>query len=81
MRLTDWLELRNPDGSKRRRYAFAKAIGVTPSMVTAYCAGTMWPRQEIMEAIHRETRGAVSANDFLRPERIHIAAAAEASAA
>lgn len=80
MKLKDWLDLRNADGSKRKRSAFARSIGVTPSMITEYCRGDMWPGQEIMEAIVRETRGAVTANDFLRPERIHVQAGAEAAA-
>ena len=65
MKLKDWLELPNPDGSRRRRSAFAAAIGVTPTMVTQYCEDAMWPGKERMQAIVRETRGAVTANDFI----------------
>jgi len=65
MKLADWLNLPNSDGSRKRRYEFAKAIGVTPVMVTYYCAGTAWPSREKMTAIARETAGAVTANDFV----------------
>lgn len=65
MKLVEWLSLPNPDGSKKRRSAFAAAIGVTPIMITAYCEDRMWPGRERMEAIVRETDGAVTANDFI----------------
>lgn len=65
MKLADWLTLPNPDGSRKRRRDFATRIGVTPSMITAYCEGRMWPGRERMEAIARETNGAVTANDFI----------------
>jgi 3,4-dihydroxy 2-butanone 4-phosphate synthase / GTP cyclohydrolase II len=65
MKLADWLSIPNPDGSRKRRRDFALRIGVTPSMITAYCEDRMWPGRERMEAIARETRGAVTANDFI----------------
>ncbi len=65
MKLADWLNIPNPDGSRKRRSAFAAAIGVTPTMITAYCADDMWPGRDKMEAIVRETSGAVTANDFI----------------
>ncbi len=65
MKLADWLALPNPDGSRKRRSAFAAAIGVTPIMITSYCEGRMWPGREKMEAIVRVTGGAVTANDFI----------------
>lgn len=65
MKLADWLKIPNPDGSRKRRSAFAAAIGVTPTMVTQYCDNAMWPGRERMEAIVRETSGAVTANDFI----------------
>ena len=34
-------------------------------MITAYCEDRMWPGKERMEAIVRETNGAVTANDFI----------------
>lgn len=65
MKLADWLKTPTEDGSKRSYGAFAKDIGVTPQMISAYCSGRMWPGKERMEAIVRETGGAVTANDFL----------------
>lgn len=66
MTLAEWLAIPNPDGSKKRRRVFASAIGVSPTMVTEYAEGRMWPRREIMENIVRETGGKVTANDFLQ---------------
>jgi 3,4-dihydroxy 2-butanone 4-phosphate synthase/GTP cyclohydrolase II len=68
MKLADWLKLPNPDGTPKRRSKFAHDIGVTPTMITAYCdeQKPMWPGRDKMEAIVRETKGAVTPNDFLR---------------
>lgn len=66
MTLNEWLSIPNADGSKKRKNAFAAAIGVTPTMVTEYAEGRMWPRREIIVAIERETAGEVTANDLLR---------------
>lgn len=68
MKLAHWLEIPNPDGSKKSKGKFAKDIGVTPQMISAYCADRMWPGRERMEAIARETSGAVTANDFVERE-------------
>lgn len=68
MTLNEWLKIPNPDGTKKRKRVFAAAIGVTPTMVTEYAEGRMWPRREIMENIKRETGGNVTPNDFLQPE-------------
>lgn len=68
MKLADWFDQRNPDGSKRGKETFAKAISKTPGTITAYCDGRAWPGREAMEAIVRETGGEVTANDFLRAE-------------
>lgn len=65
MKLKQWFDIPNPDGTKRRRNAFAARLGVTPSMVTCYCEETSWPGREIMAAIWRETGGEVTPNDFL----------------
>ncbi len=78
MKLDQWLDLPNSDGTRKVRGDFARNIGVTPQMISAYCKGDMWPGRERMEAIARETFGAVTANDFLQeptptapePERI-----------
>jgi hypothetical protein len=68
MKLSHWLDLPNPDGSKKSKAKFARDIGVTPQMISAYCANRMWPGRERMEAIIRETEGAVTANDFVECE-------------
>lgn len=65
MKLDDWLNLPNLDGSRKRRDEFAFRIDVTPQMISAYCNGAVWPTKERMEAIARETRGEVTANDFI----------------
>lgn len=65
MKLIRWLEIPKPDGSKRRRSEFATAIGVTPTMVTEYCKGAVWPSRERMQAMYRETGGMVTPNDFV----------------
>ena len=68
MTLNEWLAIPNPDGSKRRKNALAAAIGVTPTMVTEYAEGRMWPGREIVKAIERATGGDVTANDLLHHE-------------
>jgi DNA-binding transcriptional regulator YdaS (Cro superfamily) len=63
MKLDQWLDTPKTDGTKRVRGDFARAIGVTPQMISAYCSGTI-PNKDRMEAIIRETSGDVTANDF-----------------
>lgn len=71
MKLAEWLkDARESDGRQLRRYEFAKRIGVSPVMITEYCAGNAWPSRDVMVAIERETAGAVTANDF-----VHVQAA------
>lgn len=67
MKLSEWLDIPNPDGSRKRRDKFAADIGVTPQMISAYCAenATIWPSRATMEAILKETDGAVTPNDFI----------------
>jgi hypothetical protein len=67
MKLSQWLDIPNPDGSRKRRDEFAKSIGVTPQMISAYCADpiTIWPSRDTMKAIMKETSGDVTANDFI----------------
>jgi len=67
MQLADWLNLRDDDGKARIRSHFARRIGVTPAMVTQYAAHRMWPSKPVMRKIVRETKGAVTADDFLQP--------------
>lgn len=64
MKLSEWLDTPNPDGSRKRRDEFARKIGVTPQMISAYCAETL-PGKTIIREIVRETGGAVTPNDFL----------------
>lgn len=64
MKLADWLDLPNPDGSRKRRDEFASRIDVTPQMISGYCRGKYWPSKERQEAIYRETDGAVAPNDW-----------------
>lgn len=68
MKLSQWFETPNPDGTRKSKGDFAASIGVTPQMISAYCADRMWPGRERMEAIARETGGAVTANDFVNIE-------------
>lgn len=65
MKLSAWLDIPNPDGTRKRRDEFATSIGVTPQMISAYCEGRYWPSKKKMRAIVRETGGAVTANDFI----------------
>jgi 3,4-dihydroxy 2-butanone 4-phosphate synthase/GTP cyclohydrolase II len=61
MKLADWL-------SRKRvsRVEFARRIGVTPGAVTQLCNNAkVWLSRETAELIARETRGAVTPNDFL----------------
>ena len=73
MKLADWLNLPNQDGTKKRRSKFASDIGVTPTMITAYCDGEMWPGKARMREIERVTEGAVTANDFVHLEPVGAA--------
>ena len=68
MTLNEWLAKPNRDGSKRRKNALAERIGVTPTMVTEYAEGRMWPGREIMKRIETATDGQVTANDMLHTE-------------
>lgn len=68
MKLGEWLDLPNPDGSRKRRDEFAKSIGVTPQMISAYCAEgdkATWPNRERQRIIFTETNGAVTPNDWV----------------
>lgn len=60
MKLADYLK-----ANKIKRHQFAALIGVSPQMITVYCDGTVWPPRDKMEAILRETAGAVTPNDFI----------------
>lgn len=68
MKLSDWLNLPNDDGARKRRRDFAAKIGVHPTMVTEYAEGRAWPGKDRWQGIVRETRGAVTPNDHLSDE-------------
>ena len=74
MKLADWLDRNNI-----KRYVFAQRVGVRASVVTDYCKGIIRPGPDKMEAIVRETAGAVTADDFLSPEAQALIASAEAA--
>lgn len=44
--------------------SFAEAIGVAQYTLQRYLAGTRFPGRAEMKAIHRETKGKVTPNDF-----------------
>ena len=64
MKLAEWLDLPNPDGSRKRRDEFASRIKVTPQMISAYCSGDVWPGKGRQQMIFNETGGAVTPNDW-----------------
>jgi hypothetical protein len=64
MKLSAWLDLPNPDGSRKRRDEFAARIDVTPQMISAYCSGDVWPGKDRQRLIFKETGGAVTPNDW-----------------
>lgn len=68
MKLADWLKGDESDAPPRPRMTqaeFARRIGASVTLITAYIDGSVWPGRDKMEAIVRETNGAVTANDFL----------------
>src|SRR5579885_3442987 len=61
MKLSDWLARHNI-----RRADFARRIGVSPGAITQICRDEgAWISRETAELIFKETRGAVTPNDFL----------------
>lgn len=68
MKLSDWLAIPNPDGTRKRRQVFARKISVHPTMVTEYAEGRAWPGRDKHEAMVRETDGLVTPLDFLSEE-------------
>lgn len=67
MKLADWFK--TPEGSQITKADFAGKIGVTPQMISQYCADRMWPGRDKMEKIVKHTKGAVTANDFIKMQR------------
>lgn len=52
------------ESTGRQKGEFAKAIGVTPQMISAYIKGDIWPSKERMRLITEETGGLVTPNDI-----------------
>lgn len=61
MKLADYLETKNIKPA-----VFARKIGKHRSSVLRFCKGTRKPDIETLEAIHRETKGKVTAKDFFQ---------------
>lgn len=70
MKLADYLTHK-----KLGRSEFARLIGVSPTIVTQWCAGEAWPSADTAERIYRATDGAVTPNDFLAEKMIRQAEA------
>lgn len=63
MKLAEWLSRNGVS-----RVEFARRIGVTPGAITQMCNSEQaWLSRDTAELITRETRGAVTPNDFLPP--------------
>jgi len=63
MKLAEWLSRNGVS-----RVEFARRIGVTPGAITQMCNSEhAWLSRDTAELIARETRGAVTPNDFLPP--------------
>lgn len=63
MKLTDWL-----NSNSISRVEFARRTRLSPSAVTQLCNNeAAWLSRETAEVIFRETKGAVTPNDFLSP--------------
>lgn len=60
MRLSDWLEARGVDAPE-----FAERIGVSKAYVNMLRGGSRRPSLELMDRIHRRTKGAVTFSDWL----------------
>lgn len=61
MKLDEWLKTNSV-----KRQEFAKRIGVSASMVTGLCNGSIWPGRDTVASIIRETEGAITADSFVR---------------
>lgn len=60
MKLSEWL---SREGIKRKD--FAEMVGVSPSLVTQLCDGTVWPGRGVVERIIKATNGEVTADSFV----------------
>lgn len=51
--------------SGKTRTAVASEIGVSPSLITQLCDGSVWPGKEVAGRIQAVTEGQVTPNDFM----------------
>lgn len=63
MRLSDYLKREGISGSE-----FARRTGLSEGTISLLCRDATWPSEKTMTAIHRETGGEVTPNDFFNPE-------------
>jgi transcriptional regulator with XRE-family HTH domain len=63
MHLAEWLQKNGVSQDE-----FADRIKCDRTSVTRYVNGRRMPRREVLARIVAETSGAVTANDFLKPE-------------
>ena len=77
MELGDWLkgdEEAVPPRPRVTQAEFARRIGSSVTLITAYLNGSVWAGGDKMEAIFRETDGLVTPNDMLTVRRRFLAA-------
>lgn len=65
MQLSDWLVER-----KIKRKDFAARISVSPQTITGWCKGTFWIKRDQAKLVLKETKGAVTPNDFLLADEV-----------
>lgn len=63
MKLSDWLERESVTGAE-----FARRTGLSEGMISLLCRDATWLSEKTAIAIHRETAGEVTPNDFFSPE-------------
>lgn len=74
MKLGIWFAIANADGSKRRKFKLAQAIGRSQATITAYCDGRARPTDETLLLIEQFTGGDVTKADFFPEKRRRRAA-------
>lgn len=65
MKLADWLKQENMSAAE-----FARRSGISEGMVSLLCRDSAWLSKKTARAIHRQTGGAVTPNDFFSPEAV-----------
>jgi hypothetical protein len=73
MQLDDWLKNRDPEMTEAE---FGDRIGKSQAAVNRYRKLLRYPEPDALDAIMRETDGAVTPNDFLQAWRQKTAAVA-----